>query len=637
MLKKAFVILFTLIISILSNSNYVDGTEEINFIEKEVVVYTAATPSGCLDVANGETIEGWAWRSDIPNNAIDVHIYLYNDETGKQYGPYSVRADIYREDLKNAGIGNGKHGFKYTVNQALNSGRYKVVVYAIGENGNNNPSLSNCPKYFNVTNPEGCLDFVDSSLIEGWAWRSSSPNSSTIVMIILKNVTTGKEYGATITAGIYREDLKNSGFGNGKHGFSYDINWTLYPQGTYTVSVYAFTETIDYELVNSPKSYYSQWTAYVVGGKYTEEEYEIDSEIGAQNSYKTYSDMGFNTILEFNPNYNTLTGSVNGRKKLESDIIFLISHGSNYKMEFLNSGIRTGATMDIVISGKENREVKAIGTNDINWNRVKLAVFAGCETAQGQNNLLYDVVTKGADVAIGFEERIEEESLFEWCEIFNENLKKGKTMQEIYSIIKKEEFKDNRVGNFKIQGDKSLYFQSNESILLNAIENENIGLIPSEEIIYNEENLNNIIEFIEKNIEGFDGDEYETYIGGPEINGVREPVVNLKRKIGDFYTGDAFVIIIKDGLVSEIIDHREKEELTEEEKKELREFKLSEEKIREYKEKAIGGGSIDPDDERVYYRLSYDRETKKKYIEVIVPVIDAYGDTVSLRNEEYEL
>ena len=75
----------------------------------------------------------------------------------------------------------------------------------------------------------------------------------------------------------------------------------------------------------------------------------------------------------------------------------------------------------------------------------------------------------------------------------------------------------------------------------------------------------------------------------------------------------------------------------EEEKKELREFKLSEEKIREYKEKAIGGGSIDPDDERVYYRLSYDRETKKKYIEVIVPVIDAYGDTVSLRNEEYEL
>lgn len=159
-------------------------------------------------------------------------------------------------------------------------------------------------------------------------------------------------------------------------------------------------------------------------------------------------------------------------------------------------------------------------------------------------------------------------------------------------------------------------------------------LIPKGEVAYNEKN---IIKLLEKNIKGFDEDEYEIYIGGPEINGVREPVIDLKRKIGDFYTGDAFVVIIKDGVVSEIIDHREKEELTEEEKKELREFKLSEEKIREYKEKAIGGGSIDPDDERVYYRLSYDRETKKKYIEVIVPVIDAYGDTVSLRNEEYEL
>ena len=173
-----------------------------------------------------------------------------------------------------------------------------------------------------------------------------------------------------------------------------------------------------------------------------------------------------------------------------------------------------------------------------------------------------------------------------------------------------------------------------ERIVLDVSGEEGNILIPKGEVAYNEKN---IIKLLEKNIKGFDEDEYETYIGGPEINGVREPVIDLKRKIGDFYTGDAFVVIIKDGVVSEIIDHREKEELTEEEKKELREFKLSEEKIREYKEKAIGGGSIDPDDERVYYRLSYDRETKKKYIEVIVPVIDAYGDTVSLRNEEYEL
>lgn len=157
-------------------------------------------------------------------------------------------------------------------------------------------------------------------------------------------------------------------------------------------------------------------------------------------------------------------------------------------------------------------------------------------------------------------------------------------------------------------------------------------LTPKGEVVYNEKN---IIKLLEKNINGFDGDEYE--VDTVESSENVYPVIELRRKIGNFYTGDGFVVIIEDGKIAKVIDHRDEIELTDEEKKELREFKLSEEKIREYKEKAIGGGSIDPDDERVYYRLSYDRETKKKYIEVIVPVIDVYGDTVSLRNEEYEL
>lgn len=90
------------------NNNTTASNSEISLM--------AATPAGSLDVVNSDVISGWAWRSDVPNSAIDVHIYLYDDLTGKQYGPYPVRADVYREDLKNAGIGNGCHCFNYQIN-----------------------------------------------------------------------------------------------------------------------------------------------------------------------------------------------------------------------------------------------------------------------------------------------------------------------------------------------------------------------------------------------------------------------------------------------------------------------------------------------------------------------------------------
>lgn len=107
-------------------SKYVDYAVEVN-------------PQGFLDAVTTNDVSGWAWNG-VNDTAIDVHIYVY-DWNGKEVTRFATPADIYRADLKAAGIGNGKHGFKakYDFNK-LTPGTYTVKAFAIS---GNNPQLTN--------------------------------------------------------------------------------------------------------------------------------------------------------------------------------------------------------------------------------------------------------------------------------------------------------------------------------------------------------------------------------------------------------------------------------------------------------------------------------------------------------------
>jgi GT2 family glycosyltransferase/glycosyltransferase involved in cell wall biosynthesis len=66
---------------------------------------TAAIPSGNVDVISHETIAGWAWNPLDPEEAVVVDIYDGSELLIR------VCADAYRGDLREAGIGSGRHGF----------------------------------------------------------------------------------------------------------------------------------------------------------------------------------------------------------------------------------------------------------------------------------------------------------------------------------------------------------------------------------------------------------------------------------------------------------------------------------------------------------------------------------------------
>jgi len=69
--------------------------------------------NGWLEQATCTTISGWAWNGAQPNSPINVD--FYSD------GAFliSVPANQFRQDLANAGIGNGAHGFSFTTPNSL--------------------------------------------------------------------------------------------------------------------------------------------------------------------------------------------------------------------------------------------------------------------------------------------------------------------------------------------------------------------------------------------------------------------------------------------------------------------------------------------------------------------------------------
>jgi sugar lactone lactonase YvrE len=71
---------------------------------------------GYLDKVECGTVRGWVWDRNKPNTPVTVEFYGGNTVWG------SVVANIYRDDLKNAGKGNGAHAYSFTVPVEMKDG-----------------------------------------------------------------------------------------------------------------------------------------------------------------------------------------------------------------------------------------------------------------------------------------------------------------------------------------------------------------------------------------------------------------------------------------------------------------------------------------------------------------------------------
>ncbi|WP_138992356.1 family 78 glycoside hydrolase catalytic domain [Larkinella sp. C7] len=81
---------------------------------------------GYLDVVNCSTFSGWIWNRDRPNAVVTIE-FLEGSTLATAQVAGTVSADIFRQDLKNAGKGNGIHGYAFTVPQNLKNNQTRTV------------------------------------------------------------------------------------------------------------------------------------------------------------------------------------------------------------------------------------------------------------------------------------------------------------------------------------------------------------------------------------------------------------------------------------------------------------------------------------------------------------------------------
>ena len=197
---------------------------------------------GFLDAAGCGIITGWAWNALQPNTVINVDIY---DGTTLIT---TIPANLFREDIVNAGIGNGFHGFSFTVPLSLKNGQLHNIRARFG---GTSTELGNSPRPINCSGSapsyQGFHDGAGCGTIAGWAWDLNDPNNPINV-----DIYDGAALIATVPAIQFRPDLVTAGIGNGFHGFSFTVPTSMKDGQPHSIRV-RFPATAT-DLGNTPRT-----------------------------------------------------------------------------------------------------------------------------------------------------------------------------------------------------------------------------------------------------------------------------------------------------------------------------------------------------------------------------------------------
>jgi len=122
---------------------------------------------GWLDVANCDTISGWVWNRNASGTTLRVDIIANGAQIAQ------ATADVFRQDLKNANKGDGKHGFAFATPARLKNGlNNSITVRVTGTNF----FIGHTPLTINCTNPiDNQRSFVRQHYID---FLSREPDTS---------------------------------------------------------------------------------------------------------------------------------------------------------------------------------------------------------------------------------------------------------------------------------------------------------------------------------------------------------------------------------------------------------------------------------------------------------------------------
>lgn len=88
---------------------------------------------GHLDSIEGNSVSGWLWNPDTPDEAQTVTVTVANTATGEIVDTKTVTANEYRDDLEAEGRGTGNYGFHSSVDWSSLPEAYYTVSLSCHE------------------------------------------------------------------------------------------------------------------------------------------------------------------------------------------------------------------------------------------------------------------------------------------------------------------------------------------------------------------------------------------------------------------------------------------------------------------------------------------------------------------------
>jgi len=167
---------------------------------------------GRIDLLDHTTIAGWAFDVTRPHTPLRLEILVDNVVVGE------TLANLHRDDLRQAGKGEGRCAFRHHLAHPLTSNvPHAVRMFRIDDQ----TELLETPLLLDADPAQpgpldGRIDVSDDNCVAGWALDILRPN----IPIRLEIVAEGKLIGQTM-AGCYRPDLEQAGLGNGRCSFMF--------------------------------------------------------------------------------------------------------------------------------------------------------------------------------------------------------------------------------------------------------------------------------------------------------------------------------------------------------------------------------------------------------------------------------
>jgi glycosyltransferase involved in cell wall biosynthesis len=173
---------------------------------------------GSIDFIDHVQVEGWAQDEAAPETAVSIVV----SDNGKVIG--RVVAEAFRSDLREAGVGHGRHGFKFVFPAPLSPSRAHVIRLCAADGSD----LPDSPQTLAASVPPpatvaGHLDGADRHHVAGWVQYANDPEPVSLI------VTANDRLIGRIIANLYRADLEASGIGSGRHGFEWYFPEALSP------------------------------------------------------------------------------------------------------------------------------------------------------------------------------------------------------------------------------------------------------------------------------------------------------------------------------------------------------------------------------------------------------------------------